>query len=414
MVVRIESLRFCIPRSVSASRSPMKRTSRRSMVCRQRRVLMALGYHDYQLHRGIARFARQAGWILDTSMAHYGVVPEHWQGDGILTLLIPGRTDIMECVRRRRVPVVAMTTDVPEMDVPRVRLDNQRIGELGAEHLIERGFEDLAFYQFSDIDDVRGREAGFRRAVLAAGRRYHHLNWHAAAGSRNWLDWLTRRLRRLPLPIGIMAQSDNRAAFVLSACEAAGIAVPQQAAVVGVDNDLYACEFAAVPISSVDSNRETMAYEAAALLERLMRGERAPEDPRVVPPCGVVVRKSSDMLAIRHKAVARALNFIWEHFAEPIDVDDVIKASRMSRCGIYRAFEKHVGGSIGEELSRKRVDRAKQLLVDSSEKLHRVAGLCGFSGGEHFSRAFTRLAGMSPSSYRRKYTKPQTMDTDIH
>lgn len=375
---------------------------------------MALGYHDYQLHRGIVRFAREAGWILDTSMAHYGVVPQHWQGDGIVTLLIPSRGDVVEYVRRQKVSVVAMTTDVAELACPRVELDNRRIGELGALHLLERGFEDLAFYQFSNINDVREREEGFRRTVEAAGRRYHHLNWHAAAGAGNWLDWLVRHLRRLPLPMGIMAQSDNRAGFVLSACEAAGIAVPQQVAVLGVDNDQYACEFAPVPISSVDSNRETMAYEAAALLDRLMRGERSPTGPHVIPPVGIVVRKSSDMLAIRHRAVARALGFLWEHFAEPISVEDVIRASRMSRCGIYRAFEKHVGCSIGDELARKRVEQAKKLLVESTEKLHRVAGKCGFSGGEHFSRAFTRLAGMAPSSYRRKYIKPQTKDTSIH
>lgn len=380
----------------------------------RRRVLMALGYHDYQLHRGIVRYAREAGWILDTSMAHYGMVPDHWQGDGVLTLLIPSRTDITDYIGRQRVPVVAMSTDVPEVSVPRVRLDNERIGELGATHLIERGFDDLAFYQFSDLDDVRGREAGFRRAALAAGRRYQHLNWHAVGGSRNWLAWLTQQLRRFPMPIGILAQSDNRAAFLLNACEAARIAVPQQVAVLGVDNDQYACEFASVPISSIDSNRETLAYEAAALLDRLMRGETPPNSPLVVPPGGVVVRKSSDILAIRHKAVARALGYLWEHFAQPIDVDDVIHASRMSRCGIYRAFEKHVGCSIGDELARKRIECAKKLLVESREKLHRIAGLSGFSGGEHFSRAFTRLVGMSPSSYRRKYTKSQAINTNGH
>lgn len=366
---------------------------------------MALGYYDHQLHRGIVRCARERGWILDTSMAHYGVIPDHWQGDGILTLLLSHRKDILEYVQRSTVPVVSLTTDVESLAIPRVQLDNVRIGQLAAEHLIARGFENLGFYKFSDINDVQGREEGFRRAVQQAGRKYFLLDWHAASQRqprRKWFDWLQRQLQKLPLPLGIMAQSDNRASLVISACETAGIAVPEQVAVIGVDNDEYACEFASVPLSSVDSNREMLAYEGAVLLAKLMDGAPAPRQPVVVTPKEVVVRKSSDILAIEHKAVARALSFIWEHFLEPISVDDVIEASRMSRCGLYRAFEKHVGRSIGDELARKRVERAQKLLAETDAKLHRVASQSGFSGGEHFSRAFTRLVGTTPSDYRRQ------------
>ncbi len=365
---------------------------------------MALGYYDQQLHRGIVGYAREARWILDTSMAHYGVLPDHWPADGIVTLLLPRRPDVIAYVRRQRVPVVAMAADVPDLAIPRVLLDNVRIGQLAAQHLLERGFENLAFYQFSDIADVCQREEGFRQAVQAAGAQYHHLDWHASASRRSrpgWFEWLKRQLGRLPMPLGVMAQSDNRAAHLLSACEALELAVPEQVAIVGVDNDEYACEFAPVPISSVDSNRQKLAYEAAALLDRLMQGQAPPANPIRIEPRGVVARKSSDILAVPHKAVARALSFIWEHYAEPISVDDVIAASRMSRCGLYRAFEKHVGRSLGDELERKRVEQVKRLLAESNEKLHRVAALSGFSGGEHLSRAFTRAVGVTPSEYRR-------------
>jgi LacI family transcriptional regulator len=385
-----------------------RRPSRRFALPVRRRVLMALGYYDHQLHHGIARYAREAGWILDTSMAHYGTIPDHWQGDGILTLLLSNRDDLIQFVQRATVPVVSLTTDVEALAIPRVQLDNVRIGQLAAEHLIDRGFTNLGFYKFSNINDVREREEGFRRAVEQAGRKYFALDWHAASQrqpQRRWFDWLKRQLQQLPLPIGVMAQSDNRASLLISACEAAGIAVPEQIAVIGVDNDQYACEFASVPVSSVDSNRETLAYQGAVLLGRLMEGAAPPESPVVVPPKGVVVRKSSDILAIEHKAVARALSFIWTHFLEPINVDDVIEASRMSRCGLYRAFEKHVGRSIGDELARKRVEQAQKLLAETDAKLHRIANQSGFSGGEHFSRAFTRLVGVTPSAYRQERTQ---------
>jgi LacI family transcriptional regulator, galactose operon repressor len=366
---------------------------------------MALGYYDHQLHRGVVRYAREAGWSLDTSMAHYGVLPEHWQGDGVLTLLLPHREDVLQFTREQDVPVVGLSLDVEEIGVPRVCLDNEQIGQLAAEHLLERGFENLAFYKFSNICDVRGRETGFREAAEKAGARFLPLDWHAASHDHNqqgWFEWLKEQLRALPQPMGIMAQSDNRAAQLINACEGAGLTIPDEIAVVGVDNDEYACEFASVPISSVDSGRESLAYEGASLLGRLMQGEQPSDSTLAIEPRSVVVRKSSDILAVPHKAVARALSFIWEHFRDRIGVDDVVAQSYMSRCGLYRAFEKHVGRSIGEELARKRVEYAKTLLAESDEKLHRIARLSGFTGGEHFSRAFTRIVGSTPSEYRRK------------
>ena len=366
---------------------------------------MALGYYDHQLHRGVVRYAREAGWSLDTSMAHYGILPEHWRGDGVLTLLLPQRDDVLQFVRRQTVPVVGLSLDVEEVSLSRVCLDNERIGQMAAEHLMERGFENLAFYKFSDIRDVRGREKGFRETVTRAGANYFALDWHAVSqhqSHESWFEWLKEALRELPLPMGIMAQSDNRAALLIDACEAAGKTIPDEIAVIGVDNNEYACEFASVPISSVDSDREALAYEGASLLGRLMRGEKAPESSLKIEPRSVVVRKSSDILAVPHKAVARALGFIWERFRDRIGVDDVVAQSYMSRCGLYRAFEKHVGRSIGEELARKRVEYAKTMLADSDEKLHRIARLSGFTGGEHFSRAFTRIVGETPSDYRHR------------
>lgn len=370
-----------------------------------RRVLMALGYYDPQLHRGITRYAREAGWILDTSMAHYGVIPEHWHGDGVITILLTERGDITRFISRQKVPVVALYADAQHVRVPRVVLDDVRIGQLAAEHLLERGFTDLGFYRFSRYQAVRGREEGFRRTVERAGRNFHLLDWHGAARHRrrlNWFDWLQRQLTNLPLPIGIMAQSDHRAVYLLGACEAAGLAVPEQVAVVGVDDDEQACEFAAVPLSSVDCNREMMAYEGARLLDRLMNRGRFPRRPITIAPRGVVVRHSSDIYAVADPAAARALQFIREHYREPISVEDVVRASQTSRCGLYRAFRKHVGRSVGEEIDRQRVERAKELLRQTRDKLHAIARLSGFSGAEHFTRTFRRVTGELPSAYRRR------------
>jgi LacI family transcriptional regulator len=376
----------------------------RSTMPPRRRVLMALGYYDPQLHRGITRFAREAGWVLDTSMAHYGVIPHHWRGDGIITILLPARDDITMYVRQQKIPVVALYADVAELRVPRVVLDDHRIGRLAAEHLLERGFTDLGFYRFTGLQAVLDREAGFRQAVEQAGRRYHLIDWQAASCShpnRNWFDWIQSELRRLPLPIGVMAQSDHRASYLLSACEAVGLAVPEQVAVIGADNDEQACELAPVPISSVDCNRESLGYDGARLLDRLLVGGRGPRRPLTVAPRGVIVRRSSDIFAVAHAGVARALSYIREHYHERLGVNDVIRASGVSRCALYRAFGQTVGRSVGAEIDRQRVEHAKRLLAKTADKLYRIARLSGFSGAEHFTRAFRRVTGNTPSGFRQ-------------
>ncbi len=390
--------------------APSSGPSRRFAAPRRKRVLLALAYYEHRMHLGAARYAREANWILDTRMAHYGAVPEDWEGDGVLALALPNRPDLTRYLQTVKTPIVALTADVEQLTAARVLLDNFRIGQLAAEHLLERGFRHLAFFKCTDYSDVRDREAGFAAAVNAAGLDYTRLDWHAAAREdprRQMLAWLVRQLRKLANPLGILGQSDHRAYSIINACEAAGLAIPEQVAVVGVDNDQYTCEFAPVPITSVDSNRAELAYRGAELLDRLMHGRPAPPNPVVIPPVGLVVRRSSDILAIEHAEVAKALGFIWRHYGERIGVDDVVGATAISRCTLYGAFKQYVGRTIREELERKRIEHGRRLLLTSTEKVHHIARQCGFGSGEQFCRAFTRLTGSTPSAFRDSHTKAQ-------
>lgn len=382
---------------------PNRDRSRFHLDVSRRRVLLALAYYEHRMHRGVADYAQQANWILDSTMAHYRTPPRYWQGEGVLTLALPDQPDLIRYLRRLDLPIVALTTDVKEIAAARVVLDNFEIGRIAAKHLLERGFKHLGFYRCTDYDDVCQRQAGFVSAVEDAGLDYVLLDWHATAKKNlraNPFLWLKRRLRALPKPLGIAAQSDHRAYFLLCVCEHAGIRVPEEVAVVGVDNDQYTCDFAPVPITSVDSNRERLAYAGAALLDSLIDGRPSPAEPVVVPPVGLVVRRSTDILAVEHPEVARALGFIWRHFNQRIGVNDVVAATTMSRCGLYQAFQEYLGRTIREEIERKRLELARQLLTTSTAKIARIAGLAGFSSGEQFCRAFTRSVGVAPSVFR--------------
>jgi LacI family transcriptional regulator len=345
-------------------------------------------------------------------MDHYRNIAHHWKGDGILTILYPHQTELHEFVRRAACHVVCLTADAGS-SYPTVTLDNAAIGRMGAEHFLERGYRHFAFLKITDATDINDRLKGFRDIIDSQGLAVNELNWpreHATtADDTNWFDWICRRLRELPKPIGIMAQSDNRACHLVEACLRVGLHVPEEVAVIGVENNEFICDVSPVAITSIDSNREQLAYRAAELLGKLMNGESA-SLPTVVQPKGIVIRQSTNALAIDHLEVAAALKHIWEGFDKGITANDVVAVSRMSRCGLYHAFERRIGHSIGDEITRKRLEKAKALIRDSELKMHEIADMSGFSSAEHFSRAFTRLMKTTPTAYRRNVARESQSD----
>lgn len=375
---------------------------------RRNRVAMAFGYYEHRMHLGVVRYARKADWILDTAMAHYGVSPNFQHVDGVLALVLPDRRNLIESLRGLRIPIVNLAADVPGIAAAEVLLDNQALGRMAAEHLLERGFRNLAFCKCTDYADIRQREAGVLQAAEAAGVACRRINWHDASKvhpTADFLPWLANELKKLPQPAAVVAQSDHRAYSVIVACEMAGLAVPEQIAVVGIDNDEYACEFAPIPITSVDSNREEYAYRGAEILDRLMRGEPAPQKPIRVPAGGIVVRRSSDILAVEDPEVAKALAFVWQNYTGAIGVENVVAATTMSRCQLYREFNRRLGRTIREEIERKRLELARQLLTSTDETVAQIARRAGFTSGEQFCRVFVRVHGLTPRDFRR--TKSQ-------
>ncbi len=369
-----------------------------------KRVLLALGYLNIDLYHGIVKYAREAGWILNTTMVHYGKIPVDWTGDGILTFLIQSRKDLIEYVGGFDGAGVDFSMDVPEVDVARVIPDNYQAGVVGAKHLLARSHRDLVFVQFIDSYNVRTREEGFRTTAEMAGANYQCWSWPeaAAAGETNWLDWLKAKLAAVETPLGILAQSDNRAISVLTACEELGIEVPEKMAVLGIDNNTISCDLAAVPLSSIDTDWYNMGYRGAAALDKIMHGSAKPKAPELIAPRGVVLRKSSNRLAATLPLVKQALDFIWENFHEPIVVEDVVEAMGVSRSVLYGAFKQDLDRSIADVITQKRMEHAVNLLTHTKQRVHMVAMQCGYTGSEQFIRAFKRSHGCPPGKFRRQ------------
>lgn len=376
------------------------------------RVIFIPQWVSFESEAGVVAYAREAGWRLSSIPHHGGDI--HWvlgrRPDGIITLLNHTDSDHVRYIEEAGVPVVDMWNALPEIDAARVLYDNVAIGQMGANHLIDHGFLHLTFLALTETWEGSDRERGFAEQVKRRGRNYHPLF------RKTMLKWKKRGLRfeggapmlashleGLPKPLGVMIRFDGLLSLVVDACKLCGLAIPDQVAVVGVNNSQEVCELGELPLSSVDPNRKQQGYEAAALLDRLMAGEPAPPEAIRVPPLRVVMRRSSDVLSVQNGPVLAALNYMHEHYRDAaVDVDEVVGAAGTSRRKLYGLFDEHVGRGIAETLTRIRVVEAQRLLVETDAKIFAVAIRTGFSGHERLIRSFFRIVGVTPKIYRER------------
>jgi len=369
-----------------------------------RSVLLLLGNYHHRTHRGVARYAREHRWHLFAEPAATSQIPVGWNGDGVITAL-NYRQDLVDFILSVKSPIVDVSLVRAEIGLPRVLGDNEAIGRLAAEHLLDRGFRSFAWFALFDDPVSAERRHGFASRLAAAGYRPKEFVWERARGRRKsaWAarrQWLIRSLHQLQRPLAVFAYNDHVAANVIDACLDADLRVPEEVAVVGVDNDDLVCECLSVPLSSVHHDLERLGYEGAALLDRLMDGAPAPRQPIRIPPKGVVMRKSSDVIAVEHPEVAAALHFIRERYQEPLAVADVVAATRLSRRGLEKAFRTHFSRTINGEILRIRLAHAQELLAQTDQRIVAVTAATGFSRPQYFCEVFRQATGKTPRQYR--------------
>lgn len=305
------------------------------------------------------------------------------------------------------VPLVDLN-DVPLFSgVPKIRPDNEAIGHMGAEHLLERGFRHFGFSGFGEAGWSAERRDGFVEAVRLAGHHCDVLDVEYPGDLTPFWDAkqtaaLSAWLKRLPKPMAVMACNDMRALQVVAAAHAAGLLVPEEVAVLGANNDPIRCELAEPPLSSVATNPFQSGYKAAELLAQMMAGETVNEGERRIEPVGVVTRKSTDILAMGDKSVAAAVSYIREHACRGISVEEVLKHAFASRSQLEKKFRRFIGRSPQAEIRRVQVEKIRQLLFETDFPLKKIAELAGFEHVEYMCVVFKRIVGESPGAYRRK------------
>ena len=328
-----------------------------------------------------------------------------WRGDGIIARV--DSPQIAAALRRTRLPVVDVSAERFASEFPRVSIDNRAVARLAAEHFAQKGFKHHAFCGDARFIWSRERGAQFRQSLVAAGHRCALFAPRSIRATRPGSDAEIREiaqwLQALPKPVAVFACYDGRAQQVLEACQLLELQVPDEVAVLGVDNDEVLCELSSPPLSSVQPNARRTGYEAAAMLARMMAGERPALRTSFVDPIRVVERQSTDVVSVADVRVAAALRFIRQHACEGITVAEVLRAVPMSRTLLERKFTAMIGHSPHRQIVHQKIERAKHLLVESEVSISVVAELAGFDNASYLSVAFRRETGESPYKYRAKH-----------
>jgi len=363
------------------------------------------------LLRGISRYAQLHGpWAFYITPGDFAQpVPkmEQWGGRGIIARI--ETTAIAKAIVATKLPVVALDLSQAQSTpgglcsgFSEVQSDSTQAACIAADHLLERGFRHYAFVGIPNRVWSDRRQEGFCQRLEAAGHKA--LVYPAPVKLRP--DWgreqsiLAEWIRALPKPVGLMACNDDRGREVLEACRAAKIRVPDDVAVIGVDNDAVLCDLADPPLSSVALNAERGGYEAAALLDGLMKGEIREPQRILVEPLGVTTRQSTDVIAMGDREVAAALRLIRDHASEPLGVDDIVRLLSVSRRSLEIRFRNALGHSIRAEIQRAHLKRAQQLLGETDISIAAVAEGSGFGSASYLAAVFSEAMGMTPAKYR--------------
>jgi LacI family transcriptional regulator len=361
--------------------------------------------------RGILKGFVELANELDWTLLHYhpnadlGWLLNEWKPDAAV---LPPGYGVELPVNVTALPVVSVNEDRTASGIASVVPDEVRIAEIAARHLLEKGLICYSVFRFADSNFAVIRERAFLETITRANGRVAPIWWQEGAVPPRFQEHpahIVAWLRQLPKPCGIFACCDSWARVIARYCRVADLGIPEEVALIGVDNDSTECELLSPPLSSVAIPWLTVGQETARLIQRALSGQSIAGTRVVVPPLDVVARRSTDVLAIEDPLVVRAVHWICDNATHPIDIPAVVKAVSTSRQRLERRFHAVLGRTILQEIRRARVTIARELLSSTELDMPQIAQRSGFTNPSIMSVAFTREVGQPPSVYRRTARK---------
>ncbi len=359
---------------------------------------------------GVAQYvASHQPWRVELSVATQSTRSiRQIDADG---LIMPVTTEAQrDEVLKLGIPTVSIAGNLTDTGFPVVTADHEKIGRMAAEFFLKRGFEFMAFCGISDRYYSPRRGNGFTQTLQKAGIRCYMHEKSAPTARRNRTSDQKQRLAQwlvsLPKPCGLFVCDDLQAVELLDAARQVGVRVPDEVAVLSVDNDELSCNLSDPPLSSIDHGTQQIGYQAGNLLDRMLRGESVSLKPVVVPPTTIVLRRSTDVYPQSDPHINRALAFMQDNLTRRIQVEDIVEASGVSRRLLENAFRKVIHRSILDEYHRLQIEMIMHLLRDTTIPLKQIAMQMGFNNVYYFNAFFKRTVGIPPGKYRKTAQMP--------
>ncbi|MDT8391512.1 MAG: substrate-binding domain-containing protein [Lentisphaeria bacterium] len=371
-------------------------------------ILLLLRWYDYRTHRGVAQVAQEAGWhlICPKGAEDSRRILQGWQGDGCISVF--DMPEPLEFFHSQNIPVVDLGLAELNIQLPRVATDNWEIGRLAAEHFLDRGYREVLALSHQGVPIFKERQASLRQHMQEKGGKVTILHGdldHWSGLFQQLEDVATERGQRLEeMSVGFFAYEDCRAAELISLCLENGLRVPENVAVLGVDNDELINDGLAVGLSSIDTDLEGLGRVGANLLRKLLEYPDSVDPDTIIrhPPKELVVRKSTDCYAVRSPLVAKALHWIHNNYHRGIQARDIAAALGVTQQGLQKAFATSHIRSPAEDIRYQRSQAVRHYLCHTTDRLDDMAIACGFSSVDALIRNFREFYKVTPGQYRKK------------
>lgn len=379
-------------------------------------ILLSDFSEDYgkNLLRGITRYSKDHGpWTFCKMPAYYretigidGILKwaKEWEADGIIGQFY--NDEEVKKFTHAGIPVIAQDFKERFTDIPNITGAYHETGKLAAEYFLKKGFKNFAFYGFNNIVWSRERAEGFEKRVKEAGYDVHQYQVKDSSSAHLWYykpSALSEWLKSLPKPVAIMTCDDNQGHHVTEAARHAGLRIPDEVAVLGVDNDEMICDLSDPALSSIELDTEKGGYEAARLMEKMIKNKELTSPDVVVKPTQVVTRHSTDVFASKDKYVVNALKYIHGNLDKNLKVDQVLKEVPLSRRSLEKRFMLTTGYPVYEYIYNQRIEKFTQKLLETDLTIFEIALDLGLSDSKNIARQFKQIKGVTPMEYRKKH-----------
>ena len=368
------------------------------------------GSYDRGLIKGIIHYASLSSpWDFFLEGPLFTVAEEHktrlkklklWRPDCIImneSFYTPDFTAL-------GIPILVTPSKRLIPDVINIVADDEKIGEMGARYFIDKGYKNLAFYGADQIFWSGIRKESFRKTVDSLNLHYFQFESLLNDKWQSNVTLISNWMKCLPKPVAIMACSDDFGIHLIEAANIAGITVPEEVAILGVDNDEFICDLYDPPMSSIDQEPENVGFKVAQVVRAIIKGGNKVDDRIIGNNFRIVTRRSTDIFAIEDDQLVKALKYIKENTAKKsVSVAEVVAATTLSRRLLEMRFRKLLNRSVLQEIKRLRIDTIVHKLITTREPVSKIAYAMGFSSLASFSNYFKNEKKIAPGEFRKQF-----------